>query len=161
MLMRPKAGSGVGLSQDELLKILDDDYGRRTRWTRLLRLLAHRLGHPDRVPMEILERLKKHLTPRRSLSSPAWWAFWSSTTRCTTRCHPGGGASPQRHPLRGRLKSRYHPPLTSRGGRCLYRQRRRLRRLIYRLCWSEERLRRARDFSAKARRFSPGRSTPC
>src|SRR5947199_9610626 len=65
MLKKPKTGSeGWGLSQDDLVKLLDDDYKPDNEMERAcFDYVRTASATPDSVPMEILERLKKHLTP--------------------------------------------------------------------------------------------------
>ena len=78
MLMRPKTGSeGWGLSQDDLVKLLDDDYKPDNEMERAcFDYVRTASATPDNVPMEILERLKKHLTPPQIVELACVVGFW-------------------------------------------------------------------------------------
>ena len=78
MLMRPKTGSeGWGLSQDDLVKLLDDDYKPDNEMERAcFDYVRTASATPDSVPMEILERLKKHLTPPQIVELACVVGFW-------------------------------------------------------------------------------------
>ena len=78
MLMRDKTSSeGWGLSQDELLQILDDDYQPANAMERAcFDYVRTASATPDSVPMEILERLKKHLTPPQIVELACVVGFW-------------------------------------------------------------------------------------
>ena len=78
MLMRPKTDSeGWGLSQDELVKILDDDYKPEDEME-LACFDYVRAASTDasNVPMAILQRLKKHLTPPQIVELACVVGFW-------------------------------------------------------------------------------------
>ena len=78
MLMRPQAGAeGWGLSQDELLKILDDDY-RPENPTEAACFKYVRLAStdPSNVPLQVLENLKKHLSPAQIVELACVVGFW-------------------------------------------------------------------------------------
>jgi len=78
MLMREKGNAeGWGLSQDELVKILDDDYRPENEMERAcFDYVRTASATPDQVPMEILERLKKHLTPPQIVELACVVGFW-------------------------------------------------------------------------------------
>ena len=78
MLMRDKGNSeGWGLSQDELVKILDDDYQPANEMERAcFDYVRTASATPDSVPMEILGRLKKHLTPPQIVELACVVGFW-------------------------------------------------------------------------------------
>jgi uncharacterized peroxidase-related enzyme len=78
MLMRPKGNSeGWGLSQDELVEILDDDYQPANEMERAcFDYVRTASATPDQVPMEMLERLKKHLTPPQIVELACVVGFW-------------------------------------------------------------------------------------
>ena len=65
MLMRPKGPSeGWGLSQDDLLKILDDDYQPENPMeAACFDYVRAASSAPESVPQSILDNLKRHLTP--------------------------------------------------------------------------------------------------
>jgi alkylhydroperoxidase family enzyme len=78
MLMRPKVGAeGWGLSQDELLKILDDDYRpgnpMEAACFEYVRVAS---TDPSNVPMNVLDELKKHLTPPQIVELACVVGFW-------------------------------------------------------------------------------------
>jgi alkylhydroperoxidase family enzyme len=78
MLMRPKGGSeGWGFSQDDLLKILDDDYQPDDEMERAcFDYVRAASTAPDQVPDGILERLKEHLTPAQIVELACVVGFW-------------------------------------------------------------------------------------
>jgi uncharacterized peroxidase-related enzyme len=78
MLMRPKGPSeGWGLSQDELVTILDDAYKPSSEMERAcFDYVRAASTAPDSVPAEILERLKKHLTPPQIVELACVVGFW-------------------------------------------------------------------------------------
>jgi uncharacterized peroxidase-related enzyme len=78
MLMRPKGGSeGWGLSQDDMVKILDDDYRPDNEMERAcFDYVRTASATPDNVPMAILERLKQHLTPPQIVELACVVGFW-------------------------------------------------------------------------------------
>ena len=78
MLMRPKVGSeGWGLSQDELLKILDDDYRPENEMERAcFDYVRAASSDPSNVPMSVLNELKKHLTPPQIIELACVVGFW-------------------------------------------------------------------------------------
>lgn len=78
MLMRPKGGSeGWGFSQDDLLKILDDDYQPEDEMERAcFDYVRTASATPDQVANEILGRLKKHLTPPQIVELACVVGFW-------------------------------------------------------------------------------------
>jgi len=78
MLMRPKEGAeGWGLSQDELLKILDDDYRPDNEMERAcFDYVRAASSAPDAVPEQILQGLKKHLTPPQIIELACVVGFW-------------------------------------------------------------------------------------
>jgi uncharacterized peroxidase-related enzyme len=78
MLMRPKTDSeGWGLSQDDLLKILDDDYQPANAMERAcfdyVRVAS---TDPANVPNAVLENLKKHLKPEQIVELACVVGFW-------------------------------------------------------------------------------------
>jgi uncharacterized peroxidase-related enzyme len=78
MLMRPKGGSeGWGLSQDDLLKILDDDYQPENAMERAcFDYVRAASSAPDAVAESILHNLKKHLTPPQIIELACVVGFW-------------------------------------------------------------------------------------
>jgi alkylhydroperoxidase family enzyme len=78
MLMRDKTSSeGWGLSQDQLLEILDDDYKPANEMERAcFDYVRTASAAPDSVPNEILGRLKKHLTPPQIVELACVVGFW-------------------------------------------------------------------------------------
>jgi uncharacterized peroxidase-related enzyme len=78
MLMRPKGDSeGWGLSQAELLQILDDNYKPKDEMERAcFDFVRAASTDPSNVPMEILQRLKKHLTPPQIVELACVVGFW-------------------------------------------------------------------------------------
>jgi uncharacterized peroxidase-related enzyme len=78
MLMRDKASSeGWGLSQDELLKILDDDYKPANEMERAcFDYVRTASTDPANVPEELLKRLKKHLSPPQIVELACVVGFW-------------------------------------------------------------------------------------
>ena len=78
MLLRPKVGAeGWGLSQDDLLKILDDDYRPDNEMERAcFDYVRAASSAPDAVPQEILDDLKKHLTPPQIIELACVVGFW-------------------------------------------------------------------------------------
>lgn len=78
MLMRDKGqAEGWGLSQDELLQILDDDYRPANPMERACfdYVRAASADAPN-VPREILENLKRHLTPPQIVELACVVGFW-------------------------------------------------------------------------------------
>jgi alkylhydroperoxidase family enzyme len=78
MLMRPQAGAeGWGLSQDDLLKILDGDYRPENPMEaacfEYVRLAS---TDPSNVPLQVLENLKKHLSPAQIVELACVVGFW-------------------------------------------------------------------------------------
>jgi len=78
MLMRPKVGAeGWGLSQDEMLKILDDDYRPENLMEaacfEYVRLAS---TDPSNVPVKVLDELKKHLAPPQIIELACVVGFW-------------------------------------------------------------------------------------
>jgi uncharacterized peroxidase-related enzyme len=78
MLTRDKASSeGWGLSQDELLKILDDDYKPANEMERAcFDYVRTASTDPANVPEELLKRLKKHLSPPQIVELACVVGFW-------------------------------------------------------------------------------------
>lgn len=78
MLMRPKAGAeGWELSQDELLKILDDDYRPENPMeAACFEYVRVASTDPSNVPMKVLAELKKHLTPPQIVELACVVGFW-------------------------------------------------------------------------------------
>jgi alkylhydroperoxidase family enzyme len=78
MLMRPKGDAeGWGLSQDDLLKILDDDYQPEDEMERAcFDYVRAASTDASNVPMAILQRLKKHLTPPQIVELACVVGFW-------------------------------------------------------------------------------------
>src|SRR5258708_3646916 len=78
MLMRPKTGAeGWGLSQDDLVKILDDDYRPENEMERAcFDYVRTASATPDQVPMEILERRKKPRPPPQMVELACVVGFW-------------------------------------------------------------------------------------
>jgi len=78
MLMRPKAGAeGWGLSQDEMLKILDDDYRPANPMeAACFEYVRVASTDPSNVPMKVLEELKKHLSPPQIVELACVVGFW-------------------------------------------------------------------------------------
>jgi hypothetical protein len=78
MLMRPKGDSeGWGLTQDDLVKILDDDYQPANELERVcFDYVRTASATPGQVPMEMLERLKKHLTAPQIVELACVVGFW-------------------------------------------------------------------------------------
>ena len=78
MLMRPKEGAeGWGLSQDELLKILDDDYRPENAMeAACFAYVRVASTNPSEVPEAILQNLKKHLTPPQIVELACVVGFW-------------------------------------------------------------------------------------
>lgn len=78
MLMRPKVGAeGWELSQDELLKILDDDYQPENEMERAcFTYVRTASADPSNVPMAVLDDLKKHLTPPQIVELACVVGFW-------------------------------------------------------------------------------------
>ena len=78
MLMRPKGQSeGWGLTQDDLVKILDDDYQPENPMEKAcfdyVRVAS---SDPENVPLKVLEALKKHLTPPQIVELACVVGFW-------------------------------------------------------------------------------------
>ena len=78
MLMRPKSDSeGWGLSQDDLLQILDDDYRPADEMERAcFDYVRAASTAPGAVPQQILDNLKKHLTPPQIVELACVVGFW-------------------------------------------------------------------------------------
>jgi uncharacterized peroxidase-related enzyme len=78
MLTRPKGQSeGWGLSQDELLDILDDDYQPANPMERAcFDYVRAASAAPGSVPDGILENLKKHLTAPQIIELACVVGFW-------------------------------------------------------------------------------------
>jgi alkylhydroperoxidase family enzyme len=78
MLMRPKGGAeGWGLTQDDLMKILDDDYRPENEMERAcFDYVRAASAAPDAVPESILQNLKKHLTPPQIIELACVVGFW-------------------------------------------------------------------------------------
>jgi alkylhydroperoxidase family enzyme len=78
MLMRPKTGAeGWGLSQDELLKILDDDYRPENEMeSACFDYVRAASADPGNVPQQLLENLKKHLSPPQIVELACVVGFW-------------------------------------------------------------------------------------
>ena len=78
MLMRPKGDSeGWGLSQDDLLKILDDDYRPADAMeSACFDYVRAASSAPGAVPQQILDNLKKHLTPPQIVELACVVGFW-------------------------------------------------------------------------------------
>jgi len=78
MLMRDKTSSeGWGLSQDELLKILDDDYQPANAMERAcFDYVRAASTDPANVPDAVLENLKKHLKPEQIVELACVVGFW-------------------------------------------------------------------------------------
>ena len=78
MLLRPKGpAEGWGLSQNDLLKILDDDYRPADAMeAACFDFVRAASSDPSNVPMEILQRLKKHLTPPQIVELACVVGFW-------------------------------------------------------------------------------------
>jgi alkylhydroperoxidase family enzyme len=78
MLLRPKGpAEGWGLSQNELLKILDDDYRPDNAMeAACFDYVRAASTAPDAVPQELLDNLKKHLTPPQIIELACVVGFW-------------------------------------------------------------------------------------
>ena len=78
MLMRPKGQSeGWGLTQDDLLKILDDDYRPENPMEKAcFDYVRAASDSPDAVPQHILDNLKQHLTPPQIIELACVVGFW-------------------------------------------------------------------------------------
>ena len=78
MLMRPKADAeGWGLSQDDLLTILDDDYRPDNEMERACFAYVRAASSaPGAVAEQILQDLKKHLTPPQIIELACVVGFW-------------------------------------------------------------------------------------
>ena len=78
MLMRDKSSSeGWGLSQDELLRILDDNYIPANEMERAcFDYVRAASTDPANVPEEILKRLKKYLKPEQIVELACVVGFW-------------------------------------------------------------------------------------
>ena len=78
MLMRPQAGAeGWGLSQDELLKILDDGYRPENPMeAACFEYVRVASTDPSNVPMKVLHELKKHLSPPQIVELACVVGFW-------------------------------------------------------------------------------------
>jgi len=78
MLMRPKGPSeGWGLSQNDLLEILDDDYQPENPMEKACFEYVRAASEaPDAVPRHLLDNLKKHLTPPQIVELACVVGFW-------------------------------------------------------------------------------------
>jgi alkylhydroperoxidase family enzyme len=78
MLMREKGQSeGWGLSQNQLLEILDDDYKPENPMERAcFDYVRAASAAPDSVPDSILQNLKKHLKPAQIIELACVVGFW-------------------------------------------------------------------------------------
>ncbi|HZQ75618.1 MAG TPA: hypothetical protein VFB08_22110 [Burkholderiales bacterium] len=78
MLMREKGSSeGWGLSQNELLDILDDDYKPANPMeAACFEYVRAASSAPDAVPQKVLDELKKHLTPPQIVELACVVGFW-------------------------------------------------------------------------------------
>jgi alkylhydroperoxidase family enzyme len=78
MLMRDKGSSeGWGLSQDQLLEILDEDYQPENPMeSACFDYVRAASAAPDSVPESILQNLKKHLTPPQIIELACVVGFW-------------------------------------------------------------------------------------
>ncbi len=78
MLMRDKGSAeGWGLSQNDLLQILDDDYKPENPMEHAcFEYVRAASAAPDSVPASILENLKKHLTPPQIIELACVVGFW-------------------------------------------------------------------------------------
>ena len=78
MLMRPKVGAeGWGLSQDQMLQILDDDYRPANPMeAACFDYVRVASTDPSNVPMKVLDELKKHLSPPQIVELACVVGFW-------------------------------------------------------------------------------------
>jgi alkylhydroperoxidase family enzyme len=78
MLMRPKSDSeGWGLSQDDLLNILDEEYRPADAMeAACFDYVRAASAAPGAVPRSILDNLKKHLTPPQIVELACLVGFW-------------------------------------------------------------------------------------
>ena len=78
MLMRPKGGAeGWGLSQDQMLQILDDDYRPENPMeAACFDYVRVASTDPSNVPMKVLDELKKHLSPPQIVELACVVGFW-------------------------------------------------------------------------------------
>ena len=78
MLLRHKGDAeGWGLTQDELLQILDDDYRPANPMERAcFDYVRAASAAPDAVPQAILDALKRHLTPPQIVELACVVGFW-------------------------------------------------------------------------------------
>jgi len=78
MLMREKGPSeGWGLSQDDLLQILDDDYQPENPMEKAcFDYVRAASSDPENVPESMLQNLKKHLTPPQIIELACVVGFW-------------------------------------------------------------------------------------
>jgi len=78
MLMRPKGDSeGWGLSQDDLLNILDEDYRPADAMeAACFDYVRAASAAPGSVPRSVLDNLKKHLTPPQIVELACLVGFW-------------------------------------------------------------------------------------
>ena len=78
MLMRPKVGAeGWGLSQDQMLQILDDDYRPENPMeAACFDYVRAASTDPSNVPMKVLVELKKHLSPPQIVELACVVGFW-------------------------------------------------------------------------------------
>jgi uncharacterized peroxidase-related enzyme len=78
MLMRDKGSAeGWGLSQNDLLQILDDDYQPANAMERAcFDYVRAASSAPEAVPQEMLDNLKKHLSPPQIIELACVVGFW-------------------------------------------------------------------------------------
>ncbi len=78
MLLRDKGDAeGWGISQEELLQILDDDYRPANPMERAcFDYVRAASAAPDAVPQAILDNLKRHLTPPQIVELACVVGFW-------------------------------------------------------------------------------------
>lgn len=78
MLMRDKGSAeGWGLSQDQLVQILDDDYRPANPMeAACFEYVRAASSAPDAVPQSVLDNLKKHLTPPQIIELACVVGFW-------------------------------------------------------------------------------------
>ncbi len=78
MLLRDQgAAEGWGLSQNELLEILDDDYQPANPMERAcFDYVRAASAAPDAVPRKLLDELKRHLTPPQIVELACVVGFW-------------------------------------------------------------------------------------
>ena len=78
MLMRPRVGAeGWGLSQDQMLQILDDAYRPENPMeAACFDYVRAASTDPSNVPMKVLVELKKHLSPPQIVELACVVGFW-------------------------------------------------------------------------------------